>query len=120
MGAGFFVMVSGLLTVGLPIFVALLLAVFIGLHVENGTPLMLIIQRLFSGLDSFPLMAIPLFILAGNLMSTGGLSQRILRVAMLLVGPMRGGLAMTTVTGSMFFKQHAQTLHEDLDITRPF
>ncbi|UWN49397.1 C4-dicarboxylate TRAP transporter large permease protein DctM [Alcanivorax sp. ALC70] len=103
MGAGFFVMVSGLLTVGLPIFVALLLAVFIGLHLENGTPLMLIIQRMFSGLDSFPLMAIPLFILAGNLMSTGGLSQRILRVAMLLVGPMRGGLAMTTVTGSMFF-----------------
>lgn len=103
MGPGFLVLTSGLLAVGLPIFVALTLAVFIGLQVEGLTPLMLIVQRMFSGLDSFPLMAIPLFILAGNLMSTSGLSSRILKVSMMMVGPFRGGLAMTTVTGSMFF-----------------
>lgn len=103
MGSSFFLMISGFLSLGLPIFVALTLAVFIGIHADGGTPLMLIIQRMFSGLDSFPLMAIPLFILAGNLMSTGGLSRRILHVAQLLVGTFRGGLAMTTVTGSMFF-----------------
>lgn len=103
MGYSFFALTSGLLVLGLPIFVALILAVFIGLHLGGSTPLMLIIQRMFSGLDSFPLMAIPLFILAGNLMSTSGLSARILKVALLLVGPFRGGLAMTTVTGSMFF-----------------
>lgn len=103
MGYSFFALTSGLLVMGLPIFIALILAVFIGLHLDGSTPLMLIIQRMFSGLDSFPLMAIPLFILAGNLMSTSGLSARILKVAQLLVGPFRGGLAMTTVTGSMFF-----------------
>lgn len=103
MGYSFFALTSGLLVLGLPIFVALTLAVFIGLHLGGSTPLMLVIQRMFSGLDSFPLMAIPLFILAGNLMSTSGLSGRILKVAQLLVGPFRGGLAMTTVTGSMFF-----------------
>lgn len=103
MGYGFFALTSGLLVLGLPIFVALILAVFVGLHLSGSTPLMLIIQRMFSGLDSFPLMAIPLFILAGNLMSTSGLSARILKVAQLLVGPFRGGLAMTTVTSSMFF-----------------
>jgi len=103
MGSGFFALTSGLLIFGLPIFIVLLLSVFIGLHFGSSTSLMLIIQRMFSGLDSFPLMAIPLFILAGNLMSTSGLSERILRVAQLCVGPFRGGLAMTTVTGSMFF-----------------
>ena len=103
MGATFFVIISGLLSSGIPIFVALLLAVFIGLEVEGSISPMLAIQRMFSGLDSFPLMAIPLFILAGNIMSVGGLSRRILNVARMLVGPLRGGLAMTTVTGSMFF-----------------
>lgn len=103
MGSGFLFLTSGLLAAGLPIFVALTLAVFIGLSVAGTTPPMLIVQRMFSGLDSFPLMAIPLFILAGNLMSTSGLSNRILKVAQMLVGPFRGGLAMTTVTGSMFF-----------------
>lgn len=103
MGAGFFLSLTGLLVAGLPIFVALTLAVFLGIELAGTTPLPLIIQRMFSGIDSFPLMAIPLFILAGNLMSQGGMSERILRFAQMIVGMLRGGLAMTTVTGSMFF-----------------
>ncbi|MDA3919441.1 MAG: TRAP transporter large permease [Salinisphaera sp.] len=103
MGASFLLLVSSLLMLGLPIFIVLSLAVFIALSADGTTPLMLVVQRLFSGIDRFSLMAIPLFILAGNLMTTGGLSRRMLRVAQLIVGPLNGGLATTTVTGSMFF-----------------
>jgi C4-dicarboxylate transporter DctM subunit len=103
MAAGFFLVLSVLLLTGLPIFAALTLTVFLGIELAGSTPLPLVIQRMFSGIDKFPLMAIPLFILAGNLMSHGGMSKRILRVAQMLVGTLRGGLAMTTVTGSMFF-----------------
>ena len=103
MGVGFFLSVSGLLLAGVPIFAALTLAVFLGIHLTDSTPLALVIQRMFSGIDKFPLMAIPLFILSGNLMSQGGMSVRILRVAQMLVGTLKGGMAMTTVTGSMFF-----------------
>ena len=57
---------------------------------------MLLIQRLFAGLDQFALMALPLFILAANIMDGGGLSRRILRFARALVGHLSGGVAMTT------------------------
>lgn len=99
----FVVLITAFLVAGVPIFVSLGLAVFAGIHLDGGTPLMLVVQRMFSGLDRFPLMAIPLFILAGNLMTQGGLSDRILRLARMLVGAFRGGLAMTTVTGSLLF-----------------
>ncbi|MCU4677409.1 TRAP transporter large permease [Catenovulum sp. 2E275] len=99
----FFSGLAALLSIGVPIFVALILAVFIGFEIQGSTSPMLVIQRMFSGIDSFPLMAIPLFIFAGNIMTQGGLSERILNLAKLLVGTMRGGLSMTAVSGSMFF-----------------
>ncbi|MBW2306076.1 MAG: TRAP transporter large permease [Deltaproteobacteria bacterium] len=66
-------------------------------------PLITISQKMFSGVDSFPLMAVPFFILAGDLMDAGGISIRIVRFADTLVGHIRGGLAHVAVMASMFF-----------------
>src|SRR5699024_7037830 len=69
----------------------------------NSSP-SVIVQKAFTSLDSFPLMAIPFFILAGVLMSTGGISKRLLNLASVLIGFITGGLAMVTVLASMFFE----------------
>lgn len=103
MVAPFIVGVATLLLLGAPIFVALLAPVLAVLTLATATPPMLVIQRVFSGLDTFPLMAIPFFILAGNVMAKGGLSRRLIRLAMALAGPLPGGLGVAAVTGSMFF-----------------
>ena len=63
----------------------------------------LIVQRLYEGVDSFPLMAIPLFILTGNLMKRGGMSRRIVEVANALFGWLRGSLSFITIASCMFF-----------------
>ncbi|MGF1529514.1 MAG: TRAP transporter large permease [Candidatus Competibacterales bacterium] len=103
MPLSFAAVVSALLAAGLPVFIALSLAVMAFIALTTATPPQLVIQRMFSGLDKFPLMAIPFFILAGNLMVSGGLSKRLIRLANALVGPLPGGLAMTTVLSAMFF-----------------
>ena len=64
---------------------------------------MLAMQRLYAGADSFPLLAVPLFITAGEIMSTGGISQRIVRLADALVGHLPGNLGLVCVTASMIF-----------------
>lgn len=86
-----------------PIYVSLGLASFIAVLFFSDIQPMLLIQRLFAGLDQFALMALPLFILAANIMDGGGLSRRILRFARALVGHLSGGVAMTTQVSSMFF-----------------
>ncbi len=60
-------------------------------------------QSMISALDSFPLMAVPFFILAGDLMGTGGISRRLLQVASLICGSLTGGLGLVTVAACMFF-----------------
>lgn len=92
-----------LFILGVPIAVAIGLASVIGIEVHGGLPLLLVAQRMFTGIDSFPLMAIPLFILAGNLMSAGGISHRLVELAKSLVGGMQGGLACTCVLTCMLF-----------------
>jgi C4-dicarboxylate transporter DctM subunit len=99
----FFTSLVALLVIGLPVFAVLLLPVIVILETTTSTPGMLVIQRLFSGVDKFPLMAIPFFILAGNIMAKGGISKRLIRLANALTRPMLGGLGITTVTSSMFF-----------------
>ncbi len=86
-----------------PIYISLGLASFIAVLFFSDIQAMLLIQRLFAGLDQFALMALPLFILAANIMDGGGLSERILRFARALVGHLSGGVAMTTQVSSMFF-----------------
>lgn len=88
---------------GVPIAVAIGLASVIGIEAQGRLPLLLIAQRMFTGIDSFPLMAIPLFILAGNLMSAGGISQRLVELAKSVVGGIQGGLACTCVLTCMLF-----------------
>lgn len=66
-------------------------------------PLLPVAQRMVASLDSFPLMTIPFFVLAGHIMSEGGVAQRIVDFANLLVGRMRGGLAMVNIVASLFF-----------------
>ena len=92
-----------LFILGVPIAVAIGLASVIGIEAHGSLPLLLVAQRMFTGIDSFPLMAIPLFILAGNLMSAGGISQRLVELAKALVGGMQGGLACTCVLTCMLF-----------------
>ena len=65
-----------------------------------GYPITVLAQRMFTAVDSFPLMAIPLFMLAGALMSHGGITKRIIDFCLCFVGPIRGGLAMVVaITG---------------------
>ncbi len=68
-----------------------------------GVPLQVVTQRMFTGIDSFPLMAVPFFILAGELMNRGGTTIRVIRFANSLVGHVKGGLAHTNVVANMLF-----------------
>jgi len=66
-------------------------------------PLLLIPHMMFEGTDSFPLLAVPFFVLAGALMNAGGITRRLVNFANLLVGHVRSGLALVNVVASMFF-----------------
>ncbi|MEJ1156710.1 TRAP transporter large permease [Prosthecomicrobium sp. N25] len=71
--------------------------------VWSGLPLVVIPQRMIGGLDSFPLLAVPFFILAGNLMNTAGITDRIFHFSHALIGHVRGGLAHVNVIASVIF-----------------
>lgn len=92
-----------LFSLGVPIAISILLASIIGIEFFSQLPLLLVPQQMFVGIDSFPLMAIPFFILAGNLMSAGGISRRLVDLAKSMVGGLQGGLAMTCVLTCMMF-----------------
>ena len=103
MSSAFFGVSLVLLAGGIPIFVTLCLAVLVSVWLDGMMPTTIIVERMFAGVDKWALMAIPFFILTGNLMASGGVSKRIIRLANLLVGRVTGGLGMTAVTASMFF-----------------
>jgi len=63
----------------------------------------LVIQRMVKGIDAFPLLAVPFFVLAGNLLAKGGIARRLINMAYVIVGGIRGGLALVTTLSSMFF-----------------
>jgi len=71
--------------------------------IAMGVPLEVVAQRMFTGIDSFPLMAVPFFILAGDLMNRGGTTVRIIGFANSLVGHIRGGLAHACIVANMIF-----------------
>jgi C4-dicarboxylate transporter DctM subunit len=93
----------GLVVIGVPIAFAMGLASILFLIVEGHLPLALVAQRLFSGVDSFPLMAVPFFVFAGLLMDAGGISARLVALAKALVGHIRGGLALVVMVAEVFF-----------------
>ena len=70
---------------------------------DNAVPLILVPQKMVTSVDSFPLMAIPFFMIAGALMERGGISRRLIDVAKSIIGATTGGLALVTVMASMFF-----------------
>ncbi|EHJ92812.1 TRAP transporter large permease [Vreelandella boliviensis] len=92
-----------LFALSIPIAVAIALTAVIGLYFFSSVPLMVVPQRMFVGLDSFPLMAVPFFILAGHIMSNGGIATRMVEFARSLVGGIQGGLACTCVVTCMMF-----------------
>jgi len=91
-----------LFSTGVPIALALGMTAVISMQ-ASGIPLQALVQRLFAGLDSFPLAAIPFFVLAGAVMEAAGISNRLINFAQALVGRARGGLGLVTVISAMFF-----------------
>ncbi|MBW5801866.1 TRAP transporter large permease [Halomonas elongata] len=89
---------------GLPLFIALLTTAAVGfLFVDPAMIPRMMPQQFFGGINAFSLMAIPLFILAGNLMNTSRLTDRLMTLARLLVGHLRGGMGHVNVVSSVFF-----------------
>ena len=103
MVAALFISLLILLVLGVPVFVSLGLSSLIAVAGFSDFPLMIIVQRMIGGVDKFSLMAIPFFILAANVMKTGGIARRILDWAGCMVGHQRGGMAVTTEVACMFF-----------------
>lgn len=91
-----------LFLIGIPICFSLGLVSVFGM-VQGATPMIVVIQRLFTGADSTALIAIPLFILAGGLMVQGGISNRIVSFADALIGHFPSGLALVSILACMFF-----------------
>ena len=92
-----------LILIGVPIAFAMGLATLMAIIAHGGLPWSLLAQRALVGADSYALLAIPFFILAGNLMNYGGITSRIIEFANAVVGRFRGGLAQTTVLATMIF-----------------
>lgn len=90
-----------LFAIGMPVAFAMVVSAAAALTSLGNVPLMVLPQRIVTGADSFPLMAIPLFLLAGNLMIGGGLTDKLSRFATAMVGHFRGGLAQVNVVNSM-------------------
>ena len=89
--------------VGMPVALAMGLSAFVVVLLKGETSPLVMAQRMFVGVDSLPLLAIPYFILAGVLMEEGGISLRLVRFASTVVGHIRGGLGMVAVVASMIF-----------------
>ena len=98
----FFALPAALLAIGVPIFVTLLIT-SIAIVLFSGTPPGGLQILMFGGLDNFPLLAVPFFVLAGEIMGQGGVARRIISWIMALVGGSRGSLAVTTVAASEVF-----------------
>src|SRR5213592_4038663 len=91
------------LLAGIPVFIALAFSSLLYTHFFAGIPDFVILHRMAGGLDSFPLLAVPFFIFAGNLMNSAGITHRIYDFAVATCGWMRGGLAHVNIFGSVIF-----------------
>ena len=92
-----------LFAINTPIAIAIGVASILAIFVQGDFTMMMVVQRMFSGTDSFHLMAVPLFMFTGTLMEAGGISRRIIDFANALVGWLPGGLAAVTIVSAMFF-----------------
>jgi C4-dicarboxylate transporter, DctM subunit len=98
-----------LLILGFPIFLILLVTSIIAVLTVADVPTEVIQTYMFGSLDNFPLLAVPFFVLAGEIMAQGGIARRIIAMVMAMVGGVRGSLAVTTVAASELFGAMSHT-----------
>jgi tripartite ATP-independent transporter DctM subunit len=91
------------LVIGVPVAISLAGASLIYVMLEGVQPHLVVLHRMIGGIDSFPLLAIPFFIMAGSLMNSAGITNRIYDFALALVGWLKGGLGHVNVVGSVIF-----------------
>ncbi len=101
--ATLFTVMGVMLVIGVPIGISICAGLLSVALLYGTTTLAFIGQQLYSGLDSFPLMAVPCFMLAGSLMEVGGISKRLVRVAEVFLGHQVGGYCAVTVVACLFF-----------------
>ena len=99
-----------ILIAGVPVFIALAGSSLLYTHFLAGIPDFVILHRMAGGIDSFPLLAVPFFILAGNLMNSAGITNRIYDFAVAVAGWTRGGLAHVNILGSVIFAGSGSSL----------
>ncbi len=92
-----------LMASGIPVAIAMAGSSLIYIVVSGDLPAFAVVHRMIGGIDSFPLLAVPFFILAGNLMNNAGITNRIYNFALALVGWLKGGLGHVNVIGSVIF-----------------
>ncbi|MES2102288.1 MAG: TRAP transporter large permease [Pseudomonadota bacterium] len=102
-----------LMLFGLPVAVAMAGASLLYILVSGSVPDIVVAQRMIAGIESFPLLAVPFFILAGNLMNVAGITGRIYAFAVALVGWMKGGLGQVNIIGSVIFSGMSGTAIAD-------
>lgn len=98
-----FISLFGMIVLGVPVGIALAGSSLLYILLAGNLPDVVVIHRMVNGIDSFPLLAVPFFILAGNLMNSAGITNRIFAFANALVGWMRGGLGHVNVGASVIF-----------------
>jgi len=101
------------LTAGIPIAIAMALGSLVYIWLSGNIPPLTVVHRMVGGVDSFPLLAVPFFIYAGNLMNSAGITNRIYNFALALVGWLKGGLGHVNVVGSVVFSGMSGTAVAD-------
>ncbi len=102
-----------LMLIGVPVAIAMAVASVLYIVLYGVAPDIIVAQRMIAGVESFPLLAVPFFILAGNLMNSAGVTGRIYSFAVALVGWMKGGLAQVNIIGSVIFSGMSGTALAD-------
>ncbi|MFA5527609.1 MAG: TRAP transporter large permease [Peptostreptococcales bacterium] len=98
-----FVSLLILILLNIPIALSIALASVAAILFNGNIPLVVVVQKMIIAADSFPLMAVPFFILAGSIMEHGGISSRLIRCANVIAGQFTGGLALVAIIASLFF-----------------
>src|ERR671916_847247 len=102
-----------LMILGVPVAISMAVASLLYILATGMVPDVIVAQRMIAGVESFPLLAVPFFILAGNLMNIAGVTGRIYSFAVALVGWMKGGLAQVNIIGSVIFSGMSGTAIAD-------
>src|SRR2546428_6466315 len=92
-----------MMATGVPVAIAMAGSALVYILLTGDVPPYVVVHRMISGIDSFPLLAVPFFILAGNLMNNAGITNRIYNFALALVGWAKGGLGHVNIIGSVIF-----------------